>query len=70
VAAVFVDSESIDWFDALHGHSANLSEEPRRSIQGAFIRREELGTNWSTVIDDDRRARLSPVAKYLLALPQ
>ncbi len=54
---------------AWHGHAANLTDEPRRSIQGAYIRREAEG--W---IQRDARMlpetmnRISPLAKYLLAL--
>ena len=49
-----------------HGHSANGSEEPRRSIQGAFIRREaKPATTWSA-LNEATHARLSPLAKYLL----
>ena len=52
-----------------HGHAANSSGEPRRSIQGAYIRREDQS-------GDSPRARMSPetlartgaLAKYLLAV--
>ena len=52
-----------------HGHSANESDTPRRSIQGAFIRRDA-----ASMFDLPARmravtlARISPLAKYLLAV--
>jgi ectoine hydroxylase-related dioxygenase (phytanoyl-CoA dioxygenase family) len=52
-----------------HGHAANLSGKPRRSIQGAYIRREaEPGVNQAARILPQTRARLSSLAKYLLAV--
>jgi ectoine hydroxylase-related dioxygenase (phytanoyl-CoA dioxygenase family) len=52
-----------------HGHTANSSDEPRRSIQGAYIRREA----WSMVDLPARMrpeivTRLSPLARYLLSV--
>jgi len=50
-----------------HGHSANLSDAPRRSIQGAFIRREEMIRGNSPVrMRPETLARIGPLAKYLL----
>lgn len=50
-----------------HGHSANSTEIPRRSIQGAFIRREtRSGENFHTRIKPETLARISPLARYLL----
>ncbi|HEX8747807.1 MAG TPA: phytanoyl-CoA dioxygenase family protein [Pyrinomonadaceae bacterium] len=52
-----------------HGHTANHSDEPRRSIQGAYIRRTaESWGDWATRILPQTRARLSPLAEYLLAI--
>jgi hypothetical protein len=52
----------------LHGHSANLSDKPRRSIQGAFVQRDADSSGTLTDWGDDTLARLSPLAKYLLAI--
>lgn len=53
----------------LHGHTANLSVEPRRSIQGAYIRREaQSGVNLPARMRPETLARISPLAKYLLAV--
>jgi ectoine hydroxylase-related dioxygenase (phytanoyl-CoA dioxygenase family) len=50
-----------------HGHAANSSDEPRRSIQGAYIRREACsGENLHERMRPDTLARISPLAKYLL----
>jgi hypothetical protein len=52
-----------------HGHTANRSGAPRRSIQGAYIRRDEKpATNHAAHILPQTRARISPLAEYLLAL--
>jgi len=52
-----------------HGHSANRSGEPRRSIQGAYIRREaRSGFNLPARMCPETLARVSPLAKYLLAV--
>lgn len=52
-----------------HGHTANSSGEHRRSIQGAYIRREaESGVNLPTRMRPETLARISPLAKYLLAV--
>jgi ectoine hydroxylase-related dioxygenase (phytanoyl-CoA dioxygenase family) len=50
-----------------HGHSANSSNAPRRSIQGAYIRRDmrsaiDMGSRMTSETSD----RISPLAKYLL----
>ncbi|MEO5922865.1 MAG: phytanoyl-CoA dioxygenase family protein [Bryobacteraceae bacterium] len=53
-----------------HGHTANYSGEPRRSIQGAFIRRAaESGEDLPAGMLRETLARISPLAKYLLAVP-
>jgi Phytanoyl-CoA dioxygenase (PhyH) len=52
-----------------HGHTANQSDEPRRSFQGAYIRRQaEPWGDWAARILPQTRARISPLAEYLLAV--
>ena len=52
-----------------HGHSANASAEPRRSIQGALIRREApSGADLPGRMRADTLARIGPLAQYVLAL--
>lgn len=52
-----------------HGHTANSSDEPRRSIQGAYIRREApSGENLPERMRPCTLARISPLAKYVLAV--
>jgi ectoine hydroxylase-related dioxygenase (phytanoyl-CoA dioxygenase family) len=52
-----------------HGHTANRSGAPRRSIQGAYIRRDAApAVNQAARILPQTRARLSPLAEYLLAV--
>jgi hypothetical protein len=55
---------------AWHGHTANTSNRPRRSIQGAFI---PLGgrpaTDFAARMQPETRARLSSLAHTVLALP-
>ena len=52
-----------------HGHSANMSSEPRRSIQGAYIRRgAPSGSDLPSRMRPDTLARISPLARYLLAV--
>ena len=54
---------------AWHGHSANTSSGPRRSIQGAFIPREgRAATDFAARMPRETRARLSPLARHVLAL--
>jgi hypothetical protein len=54
---------------AWHGHAPNTSSEPRRSIQGAFIPRDgRAGTDFAARMSPETRARLSPLARYVLAL--
>jgi len=54
---------------AWHGHAANRSSGPRRSIQGAFIPREgRAGTDFAAGMRPETRARLGPVARQVLAL--
>ena len=54
-----------------HGHSANLTNEPRRSLQGAYIRRDAAG--WfqqNGRMLPETLDRISELAKYLLAAGQ
>ena len=52
-----------------HGHAANSSDQPRRSIQGAYIRREAWsGENLPERICNDTLARISSLARYVLAV--
>lgn len=53
----------------LHGHTANRAAEPRRSIQGAYIRRDaESWVNQAERIRPETLGRIGPLAKYLLAV--
>jgi ectoine hydroxylase-related dioxygenase (phytanoyl-CoA dioxygenase family) len=53
-----------------HGHTVNHSNESRRSIQGAYIRRDaESGENLLARMQPETLSRISPLAKYVLALP-
>ena len=52
-----------------HGHTANSSGKPRRSIQGAYIRREaESSVNLPSRMRPETLSRISPLAKYVLAV--
>ena len=52
-----------------HGHSANQTSEPRRSIQGAYIRRDAApGINLAARMRPDTLGRISALAKYVLAV--
>jgi ectoine hydroxylase-related dioxygenase (phytanoyl-CoA dioxygenase family) len=52
-----------------HGHTANSSGEPRRSIQGAYIRREaRSGGDLPARMRPATLARVGPLARYLLAV--
>jgi ectoine hydroxylase-related dioxygenase (phytanoyl-CoA dioxygenase family) len=52
-----------------HGHTANTSVRPRRSLQGAFIPREgRSATDFAARMHSDTRVRLGPVAQYVLQL--
>jgi hypothetical protein len=52
-----------------HGHTANTSDEPRRSVQGAFIPRDgRAGTDFSGRMRSETRARLGQLARYVLAV--
>jgi len=55
---------------AWHGHTANTSHGPRRSIQGAFIPRGgHAATDFAARMQPETRARLSSLAHTVLALP-
>ena len=52
-----------------HGHTANVSAEPRRSIQGAYLRRKaRAGIDLRARMRPETLVRIGPVAKYLLGL--
>ncbi len=52
-----------------HGHGANETDEPRRSIQGAYIRRTETsGANLPARMRQETLHRIGALAKYLLTL--
>jgi hypothetical protein len=52
-----------------HGHTANASSGPRRSVQGAFIPLDGCaGTDFAARMQPETRARLSPLARHVLAL--
>jgi hypothetical protein len=54
---------------AWHGHTANTSAGPRRSLQGAFIPREgRAGTDFPARMRPETRAQLGPLARHVLAL--
>ncbi|MEK6288602.1 MAG: phytanoyl-CoA dioxygenase family protein [Acidobacteriota bacterium] len=53
----------------LHGHTANRVGEPRRSIQGSYIRRDtEPGVNQAARIRPETLGRIGHLAKYVLAV--
>jgi ectoine hydroxylase-related dioxygenase (phytanoyl-CoA dioxygenase family) len=52
-----------------HGHTANLSDDARRSIQGYFVPRgARSGSNPSAGMKPETLARIGPLANYLLAV--
>lgn len=52
-----------------HGHTANVSDDARRSIQGYFVPREaRSGSNPGARMEPDTLARIGPLARYLLAV--
>ena len=52
-----------------HGHTANSSDHPRRSLQGFFVPRTgQAATDFRGRMPPETRRRLSPLAKYLLAI--
>jgi len=56
---------------AWHGHSANTSAEPRRSIQGAFIPRTgQAAVDWGRRAPPETLNRLGDLARYVLAVSE
>jgi len=54
---------------AWHGHTANTSSGPRRSLQGALIPRDgRAATDFAVRMQPDTLARLGLLARYVLAL--
>jgi len=52
-----------------HGHGANSTGKPRRSVQGAFIRRgESRAIDFASRTQPETLERICPPAKYLSAL--
>ena len=52
-----------------HGHTANTSSASRRSLQGFFVPRDgRAGTDFGARMQPETRARLGPLAQYVLAL--
>jgi len=52
-----------------HGHTANVTPHSRRSIQGYFVRRSaRSGFDFRNRLLPAVRSRMSPLARYLLAL--
>ncbi len=51
----------------MHGHTANTTDKPRRSIHGSFIPREGMSaTDFGARMTAETRARLSAVAWHVL----
>ena len=52
-----------------HGHTANVTPGSRRSIQGYFVRRNaRSGFDFRNRLPSGAHSRMSPLARYLLAL--
>lgn len=52
-----------------HGHLVNLTNKPRRSLQGAFIPRTvQSAIDFKTRMQADTLTRISDLAKYILAI--
>ena len=52
-----------------HGHGLNFTDAPRRSIQGAYIRRDATPSiDFRARMHPETLARISDLAKYLLAI--
>lgn len=52
-----------------HGHTANVTSDSRRSIQGYFVRRSaRSGFDFRNRLPPAASSRMSPLARYLLAL--
>ena len=50
-----------------HGHGANRSDRPRRSIQGAYIPRNATGFGLASRMPARTKERIGPLAGYLIA---
>ena len=46
----------------LHGHGSNRTDRARRSIQGAFIRRNDAGFGLADRMSSETRQRIGPLA--------
>jgi hypothetical protein len=67
----FGDPGTIVLFNAAiwHGHTANVTARPRRSIQGYFVRRNAAqGFCFRDRLADHVQKRMSPLARYILDL--
>jgi hypothetical protein len=54
-----------------HGHTANVSDQSRRSLQGFFVPRTgHAATDFGERMPAETRRRLSPLAKYLLDIEE
>jgi hypothetical protein len=52
-----------------HDHSANRTDTPRRSLQGAYVGRDAASaTDWIACIRPDTLQRISPLAKSVLGV--
>jgi hypothetical protein len=52
-----------------HGHTANVTKHPRRSVQGYFVRRSaQSGSDFANCLLPSTRSRMSQLARYLLSL--
>ncbi|HEX8567894.1 MAG TPA: hypothetical protein VF648_19800 [Pyrinomonadaceae bacterium] len=61
--------DSFSIISVWHGHTASSFDEPRRSIQGAYIRREtQSGVNLTKRMLPETLAGISPLVKYALAV--
>ncbi|PYT25230.1 MAG: hypothetical protein DMG58_24615, partial [Acidobacteria bacterium] len=56
-------------YNASVSHGANATGKPRRSVQGAFIRRDATpALNFASRIKPETLRRIGSLAEYLLAL--
>ncbi len=54
-----------------HGHTANVTSRERRSIQGYFVRRNvRQGFDFRSRLPEQVQARMTPLARHLLALDE
>jgi ectoine hydroxylase-related dioxygenase (phytanoyl-CoA dioxygenase family) len=52
----------------LHGHGSNETDQPRRSIQGAVIRRDAPGFDLAACMNPETLKRIEPLANYLIGV--